>query len=186
MKERVIETEGYLFNVRYHPEQSRHLTEVKIMGAAMVGVHSLAGRRPNAAVVDYRLEVCDWNRQLFGIRRYALAGEGYQGIRIPRHVYLELLKHFRGWLYPPADMLETNRYTYIFRLPLKMDYREIRNEIETLTADKRILEHIRKIREQNQEELPDSQQELERQIEFLAQRIGELFAEITRRLSVKG
>lgn len=183
MKEKLIAIEGYLFQVIFHPVHSQLLGQCRQQEAAIAGIFQGPVTSQFARPVDYRLDVCQYNRQLFGISRNVMNRDGYRGIKIPSQVYRMMMKQFGGWLYPPADMLETARFTYIFRQPSMMGYREILAEISALNIDQRILEHVKKIQP---DKVPvvhkvDGKVISSRHADYFIQRIGQLQAEVTRR-----
>lgn len=178
MDSKKIITENCILQVNFHQCDSRLLLEAWLKGHAPVGW--VRAEELQAEAGDYQLDVCQDNRKIIRLRKILSHPDEHSLLRIPPKVYQTMLSHFNGWLFEPQNVLQSMHYTYLFCPVQEMGKAEIAHEIPLLCCDMRMLMHIKKVLQSDGPALlnPAQAGDLDRELEYLTQRIAELRSQL--------
>ncbi|ABQ06615.1 hypothetical protein [Flavobacterium johnsoniae] len=147
MRHESFQVDGFLITVSYHDSKSELLFEAKSKGTPLIGTYSVIKHQPHSQPGEYHLHVYDGQDQIFAINKSGKAHDGYHGVRIPNKVYQELTKKYKGWVFPPDQIIESLNYTYLLNPIIDLDYMQILNEITFIEREINFFERVQSINE---------------------------------------
>lgn len=178
MKHELLDIDGFLITITFHNDKSELLLEAKSKGTPLIGTYSVIKHPPHTNPGEYHLHVYDGQDQIFAINKSGKAHDGFHGVRIPNKVYSALTQKYKGWTFPPDQIIESLNYTYILNPILSLTYKQILNEIEVLQGEMNFYDRIEK--SLLKESITTKAKE---QNDLLLKRFQELFIESVKRIS---
>ncbi len=144
MKYEILVIDEFRVIITIHDSTSLLLNEAQHKGIPLIGTYSAIKHPPHTQPGEYHLHIYDGNDQIFAINKGGSAHDGFHGVRIPNKVYNALNSKYKGWMFPPNQIIESIYYTYILSPIADLSYREILNESNIIQAEMNLCDRIKK------------------------------------------
>jgi len=142
MKHEILIIDDFRVIITLHDSESSLLKEAKHVGIPLVGTYSVIKHPPHTQPGEYHLHVYDDSEQIFAINKGGTAHDGFHGVRIPNKVYNALTAKYKGWLFPPDQIIESIYYTYILSPIADLSYRELLKECDIIQGELNLCDRI--------------------------------------------